>query len=96
MIDIKELRISVEAAEPLLLMARRDALELLDRLEAWDNVFGHIGTPDEVGNKWHKLLDRISKLERALYLMTKTYKSVPYAQWPAEMHFANEVLETLR
>lgn len=34
MIDTNELRISVEAAEPLLLMARRDALELLDRLEA--------------------------------------------------------------
>ena len=34
MIDIKELRSSVESAEPLLLMARRDALELLNRLEA--------------------------------------------------------------
>lgn len=34
MIDIDELRTSVEAAEPLLLMARKDVLELLDRLEA--------------------------------------------------------------
>ena len=67
--------------------------ERMAELEKWEDVFGHLGTPDEVGNEWHKLLDRISNLERALYLMTKSYKSVPYAQWPAEMHFANEVLE---
>ena len=36
---------------------------------------------------------RIERLEQALKAMTKAYKSVPYAQWPAEMHFANEVLE---
>ena len=36
---------------------------------------------------------RIERLEQALQAMTKTYKSVPYAQWPTEMHFANEVLE---
>ena len=37
-------------------------------LVKWEAVFGHLGTPDEVGNEWHKLLDRISKLERALHL----------------------------
>ena len=36
---------------------------------------------------------RIERLEEALQAMTKTYKSVQYAQWPAEMHFAKEVLE---
>ena len=36
---------------------------------------------------------RIERLEEALKAMTKTYKSVPYAQWSTEMHFANEVLE---
>ena len=36
---------------------------------------------------------RIERLEQALQAMAKTYKSVPYAQWPAEMHFANEVME---
>lgn len=36
---------------------------------------------------------RIDRLEQALKAMTKVYKSVPYAQWPTEMHFANEVLE---
>lgn len=36
---------------------------------------------------------RIERLEQALKAMTKVYKSVPYAQWPTEMHFANEVLE---
>ena len=37
--------------------------ELLDRLEAWENVFGHLGTPDEVGNEWHKLTDRLEAAE---------------------------------
>ena len=36
---------------------------------------------------------RIERLEQALKAMTKVYKSVPYAQWPTEMHFANEVLD---
>ena len=36
---------------------------------------------------------RIKRLEEALQAMTKTCKSVPYAQWPTEMHFANEVME---
>ena len=36
---------------------------------------------------------RIERLEKALQAMAKAYKSVPYAQWPTEMHFANEVME---
>ena len=36
---------------------------------------------------------RIERLEEALKAMTKGYKSVPYAQWPTEMHTANEALE---
>ena len=36
---------------------------------------------------------RIERLEQAVQAMTKGYKSVPYAQWPAEMHNANEALE---
>ena len=40
-----------------------------------------------------EMIERSIKLEQALKAMTKVYKSVPYAQWPAEMHFANEVLE---
>lgn len=36
--------------------------------------------------------ERIGQLEYALRAMTKGYKSVAYAQWPAEMHLANEVL----
>ena len=108
--------------ERVLLLQKQHIAELVK----WEAVFGHLGTPDEVGNEWDRLkdrlemaenvvveayrrgyataqeeidkdhnvlLDRISKLERALYLMAKNYKSVPYAQWPAEMHFANEVLE---
>ena len=40
-----------------------------------------------------EMIERSAKLEQALQAMTKAYKSVPYAQWPAEMHFANEALE---
>ena len=40
-----------------------------------------------------EMIERSIKLEQALKALTKVYKSVPYAQWPAEMHFANEVLE---
>ena len=40
-----------------------------------------------------EMIERSAKLEQALQAMTKAYKSVPYTQWPAEMHFANEVLE---
>ena len=36
---------------------------------------------------------RIDRLEEALKAMTKGYKSVPYAQWPPEMHTANVVPE---
>lgn len=38
--------------------------ELLDRLEAWENVFDHLGTPDEVGNEWHSLSDRLEAAEK--------------------------------
>lgn len=54
--------------------------ELLDRLEA-----------AEKDNQRKR--KRIEQLEYALRAMTKTYKSVAYAQWPAEIHLANEVLE---
>lgn len=37
--------------------------------------------------------ERIGRLEYTLRAMTKSYKSVAYAQWPPEMHLANEVLE---
>ena len=40
-----------------------------------------------------EMIERSAKLEQALQAMTKAYKSVPYAQWPAEMHFANEAQE---
>ena len=40
-----------------------------------------------------EMIERSIKLEQALKAMTKGYKSIPYAQWPAEMHFANEALE---
>ena len=50
--------------ERVLLLQKHHIAELVK----WEAVFGHLGTPDEIGNEWHKLLDRISKLERALLL----------------------------
>ena len=47
-------------SEPL-----REAVKVLtDRLEAWENVFSHLGTPDEVGNEWHALSDRHEAAEK--------------------------------
>lgn len=53
--------------ERVLLIQKHHIAELVK----WEAVFGHLGTPDEVGNEWHKLLDRISKLERALHLAVR-------------------------
>ena len=50
--------------ERVLLRQKQHIAELVK----WEAVFGHLGTPDEVGNEWHKLVDRISKLEWALRL----------------------------
>ena len=33
-------------------------------LEEWRSIFGHLGTPDEVGNEWHKLTDRLEAAEK--------------------------------
>ena len=34
-----------------------------DEISQWRSVFGHLGTPDEVGNEWHALLDRLNEAE---------------------------------
>lgn len=36
----------------------------LNRLEKWESVFGHLGEPDEVGNRWHALSDRLEETEK--------------------------------
>ena len=40
-----------------------------------------------------EMIERSIKLEQALKATAKLYKSVPYVKWPAQMHFANVVLE---
>ena len=35
-------------------------------LSKWESVFGHLGTPDEVGNERHALIERMEKMEAAL------------------------------
>lgn len=36
-----------------------------DEISQWRSVFGHLGTPDEVGNEWIDLTDRLKKVEAA-------------------------------
>ena len=62
MIDTKELREKI-TIKGLDVVADTDILVVLDRLEAWENVFGHLGTPDEVGNEWRALSDRLEAAE---------------------------------
>ena len=33
-------------------------------LSKWEDVFGHLGTPDEVGNEWHAIIERADRLEK--------------------------------
>lgn len=62
MTDTKELREKI-TIKGLDVVADTDILVVLDRLEAWENVFGHLGTPDEVGNEWRALSDRLEAAE---------------------------------
>ena len=64
--------------------------ELLDRLEAAEARLNGMVSEREAA------LTRIDQLKRALISMTKGYKSIPYAQWSPDMHFAQEVLENLK
>ena len=36
---------------------------IVHRLKKWEDVFGHLGEPDEVGNEWHALSDRLEAAE---------------------------------
>lgn len=82
--------------------------ELLDRLEASEQEVIEQARLNGMGSEREALLmarleaaekdnqrkqKRIEQLDHALRVMTKTYKSVAYAQWPAEVHLAYEVLE---
>ena len=42
------------------------------------------------------LLERIERLEKALANLARGYKSVPYAQWPTEIHEAFDLLGELK
>ena len=68
--------------------------ELLDRLEEAESEAIEQARLNGMGAERElALMAKIDRLRRALIAMTKGYKSVAYAQWPAEMHFAAEVLE---
>lgn len=59
---------------------------------ATDAVIEELSELAEAAERELVLMARVERLEHALRAMTKGYKSVAYAQWPAEMHLANEVL----
>ena len=40
-------------------------------LSRWESVFGHLGTPDEVGNEWAAMSDRIAVLESSIKNLVK-------------------------
>lgn len=40
-------------------------------LSKWESVFGHLGTPDEVGNEWAAKIDRMEKMEAALRIAVR-------------------------
>ena len=70
MIDTKELRRKLSSDDfmdgvDIHTNVKPILTELINRLEAWENVFGHLGTPDEVGNEWHALSDRLEAAEKS-------------------------------
>ena len=51
--------------ERVLLIQKQHIAELVK----WEAVFGHLGTPDEVGNEWLALCDKNTRLLEALKWM---------------------------
>ena len=93
-IDINELRFSAANSVRDLALLPSEVLELLDRLEAAESECLEQARLNGMGSEREAaLMTKIDRLRRALMAMTNGYKSVPYAQWSPEMHFAAEVLE---
>ena len=91
-IDIKELRKVI--ADCYWPTSPVTINELLDRLEAAESEALEQARLNGMGSSREAaLMAKIDRLRQALMAMTKSYKSVPYAQWSPEMHFAAEVLE---
>lgn len=64
---------------------------LVDRLEKWESVFGHLGEPDEVGNEWHALSERLEAAEKAV---TEAYQR-GYATGQEEIEKERDALRAL-
>ena len=86
-------------ATTLAVMTPAEVAALLRQFNGWRRDFeDKFEQPDphevsEAIDAAVEMIERSAKLEQALRAMTKGYKSVAYAQWPAEMHFANDALE---
>ena len=87
-VTIAELKRAAEHPAKAPVIVRADVmLGLLERIEQLES---DLATAEQDSRQKQA---RIERLEQAVQAMTKGYKSVPYAQWPAEMHNANEALE---
>ena len=40
-------------------------------LSKWESVFGHLGTPDEVGNEWAAKSERMENMKSALRIAVR-------------------------
>ena len=80
---------------PMLIEKAIDAaIAMIERLEAAEaDAFEQSRLNGMGSEREAALMAKIDRLRQALMAMTKSYKSVPYAQWSPEMHFAAEVLE---
>lgn len=85
---IEELKRAAEHPLRAPVIVRADAM--LDIIAYIEQLESDLATAEQDSRQKQA---RIERLEQTVQALTKTYKSVPYAQWPAEMHFANEVLE---
>ena len=79
-------------------MTPAETAAILRQFNEWRRGDEGIPQPDprEIGDAIDaavEMIERSIKLEQALKATAKLYKSVPYVQRPAQMHFANVVLE---
>jgi hypothetical protein len=50
----------------------------------WEEVFGHIGTPDEVGKEWHKLWAENEELQSEVEDLRVHNTALTLALWEAQ------------
>lgn len=64
-----------------------------EEIQEWRNVFGFLGTPDEIGNQWNRQREAIVKLRQALddaatsleTIQLRSYGDDSYLNHPEQM-----------